>query len=95
MRVERDKSEPKEQAFKVLKKAKEHKDHQDCSSYESNQYLAQLARKLKHGLGKHKGNFPFKYFDYGRVGHFSSKFPYKEKAKKEDDQKFGNKSQKH
>lgn len=57
MRVGREKFEPNEEAFKVSKKAKEQKDHQDCSNYESDQELAQLARKLMHWLGKYKGNF--------------------------------------
>jgi len=81
MRVGIEKSKPKEAKFKVSRKRKEHKDYQDCSSYEFDQELAQLARKLKPGLGKYKGNFPFKCFDYGRVGHFSSKLPYKKRLK--------------
>lgn len=78
--------------FKVYKKAKEHKDHQDYYSYESDQELAQFARKMKLGPRKYKWKFPFKFFDCGRVEHFLSKFPYRERSKKEDDQKFRNKS---
>jgi len=74
--------EPKEAAFKVSKKAKEHKDHQGYCNYGSDQELVPFSRKMKRGLGKYKGKFPFKCFDYGRVGHFSSKFPYKEKLKR-------------
>ena len=34
MRVGKDKTEPKEEAFKVSRKVKKHKDHQECFSYE-------------------------------------------------------------
>ena len=33
-------------------------------------------RKIKRGSGKYKGKLPFKCFNCGRVGHFSTKFPY-------------------
>lgn len=95
MRIERENYEPKEEILLASKKDEENNYHQDFSSYESNQELDQLAKKLKCGWGKYKQKFPFKYFDRTRVGHFSSKFPYKEKAEEEDDNKFGNKSQKH
>lgn len=95
MRVGIERSEPKEVAFKVSKKDKEHKDHQDWSIYEYDQKLAQLARKLKFGSGKYKGKFPFKCFDCGRIGNFYSSFPYKEKAKMEEDLNFRNKYQIH
>ena len=70
----------KEAALKQSRKAKEHKDHQDYSKYEYNQEFTQLAKKPKCGLGKYKGKFPFMSFYCGRVGNFSSKFPYKEKV---------------
>ena len=76
MREGMEKSEPKEATFRVSSKGKEHKVHQVCSNNESNQELAQLARKLKCGSGKYKGKFPFKCFDCGRVGRFLSKLPY-------------------
>lgn len=92
MRVGMEKSEPKEAPFRVSNKGKEHKVHQDYSSSEFDQDLAQLAKKMKRGSGKYKGKFPSKCFDCGRVGHFSSKFPYKEGAEREG-LKFRNKSQ--
>ena len=95
MRVGREKYKPKEETFKVSKKAKEHKDHQVYSNSKSDQEFSQLARKLKHGSRKYKGNFPFKCLYFGRVGNLSSTFPYKENSKREEDLKFGNKSQTH
>ena len=71
MRVGREKSEPKEVTFKVCKKAEENKYPQYCSSCESDQGLAQLARKMKHDSGKYKGKFPFKCFNYGQVHHYA------------------------
>lgn len=76
MRIEKEKFEQKEVEFKPSMKNKEHKYHQECSNYEFDQELAQFARKLKHGLGKYKGNLPFQFFECGRFGKFSSKFPY-------------------
>lgn len=38
-------------------------------------------RKLKKGSRKYKGKLPFKCFNYGKVGHFTSKCPY---SKNED-----------
>lgn len=93
MRVGKEKYEVKEVTLRLYSEGKEHKVHQDCSNIESNQELAQLARNLKSGSGKYKGKFPFKCFNYGRVRHFSSKFPYKEKDEREEDIKFRNKSQ--
>jgi hypothetical protein len=34
--------------------------------------------KLKRVLGKYKGKFPFKCFNFGEVGHFADKCPYVE-----------------
>ena len=36
-----------------------------------------FVRRLKKGSGKYKGKLPFKCFNYGKVGHFASKCPYK------------------
>lgn len=78
MRVGKENFETKEATFKVSKKAKQHKDHQDFSRCECDQELAHFFRKLKHVLGKYKVKLPFKFFNYGRVGHYWSKFPYNE-----------------
>ena len=44
-------------------------------------------RKLKRSSRNHKGNLPFKFFDYGRIGHFSSKCPFKNKNKNKEEPK--------
>lgn len=41
-------------------------------------------RKLKKGPDKYKGKFPFKCFNCGKIGNFSSKCPY---GKKDGDEK--------
>jgi hypothetical protein len=40
---------------------------------------AKFVRRLKKGSGKYQGKLPFKCFNYGNIGHFSSKFPHKKK----------------
>ena len=36
-------------------------------------------RRLKKGSGKYQDKFPFKCFNCGKIGHFSSKCPHKKK----------------
>jgi hypothetical protein len=38
---------------------------------------AKIVRRLKKGPGKYQGKFPFKCFNCGKIGHFSSKCPNK------------------
>ena len=33
-------------------------------------------KKLERGTRKYKGKLPFKFFNCGRIGHFSQKYPY-------------------
>jgi len=42
-----------------------------------------------------KGHFPLNFLTIEELDIFLSKCPYKEKDEKEDNHKFGNKSQKH
>ena len=37
---------------------------------------ALFIKKLEKGTRKYKGNLPLKCFNYGRIGHFSSKCTY-------------------
>jgi len=38
-------------------------------------------RRLKKGSGKYRGKFSLKCFNYGKIGHFASKFPHNNKDK--------------
>jgi hypothetical protein len=44
-----------------------------------------FVRKLKRGTKKYIGMLPFKFFNCDGVGHFASKFPYKNKENNEED----------
>jgi hypothetical protein len=46
---------------------------------ELNEIEAKFVRRLKKGSGKYQGNFLFKCFKYGKIGHFASKFPHNKK----------------
>ena len=67
MRISKDKSTTREAYFKLNK----------VSDSEMDELEAKFVRKLKSRSGKYKGKLPFKCFNCGKVGHFSSKFPYK------------------
>ena len=45
-------------------------------------------RKMKKGLGKYKGNLIFKWFNYGKVGHYASRCPEKKKNEYDPREKF-------
>ena len=47
---------------------------------------AKFVRRLKKGLGKYKGKIPFKCFNCGKIGHFESKHPHKQKRQTSDDE---------
>jgi len=64
----------REVSFKANKKTKE---YQGDLSYGSNDKEAKLIRILKRYSDKYKGNFPFKCFNFGKLGHYTSKFRYK------------------
>ena len=42
-------------------------------------------RKIKRGCGKYKGNFPFKCFNCGIIGHFFSKWKFTESRDNDSD----------
>jgi hypothetical protein len=81
MRTEQDNPSRKEASFKASKKTKKNKKNSK-SNYSCNddsdedEEITNFVRKLKRGTRKYKGKLPLMCFNCGKVGHFSSKFPY-------------------
>ncbi|XP_059067536.1 uncharacterized protein LOC131858341 [Cryptomeria japonica] len=71
----------REVVFTFEKKGKEVASSVDDE--ESDVVEANFVRKLKKGLGKYRGKLHFKFFDYGKIGHFVAKCPYKKEDKNE------------
>jgi hypothetical protein len=69
MRISKDKPTSIEASFKEDK-------NEDS---EPDEIEEKFVRRLKKGSGKYQGKFPFKCFNYGKIGHFESKFPHKKK----------------
>jgi hypothetical protein len=69
MRIGKDKSTTREAYFKEDKNEES----------ELDEIEAKFVRRLKKGSGKYQGKFPFKRFNCGKIGHFSSKCPHKNK----------------
>jgi hypothetical protein len=69
MRISKDKPTSREASFKADKN----------EDYEPDEIEAKFVRRLKKGSGKYQGKFPFKCFNYGKIGHFASKCPHKKK----------------
>ncbi|XP_057823542.1 uncharacterized protein LOC131035829 [Cryptomeria japonica] len=67
----------REVAFNTTQKGKEQATNEDEN--DSDATVAKFVRKLKRSSRKYKGKLPFKCFNYGKIGHFSSKCPYGEK----------------
>jgi hypothetical protein len=77
-----------EAAFKVLKKKNNQKQKlQSSHDEESNVEEANFIKKIQKGLGRYKGKLPLKYFNYGKVGHFSSKCPYPKEDPEDEEKK--------
>ena len=76
-----------EATFKMIKKTKiQKKKSQTNHNEESDEEESNFIKKIHKGLGKYKGNLPFKCFNCGRIRHFQAKCPYpKEYSKDEDD----------
>jgi hypothetical protein len=77
MTINKDKSSTREAYFKVDKNA----------DSEFDDIEAKFVRRLKKGSGKYQGKFPFKCFNCGKIGHFSSKCPHQKKDQNFDDEK--------
>jgi hypothetical protein len=81
MRIVKNKPTSREASFKENK-------NEDS---EPDEIEEKFVRRLNKGSGKYQGNFPFKCFNYGRIGHFASKCPHKKKdqdSKDEEKYKF-------
>ena len=69
-------SEIEEVVLKATSKGKQNQG-QESSNHTSNDEEGKKLKRLQKGTKKYKGMFPFKCFNYGRVGHYASKFPFK------------------
>jgi hypothetical protein len=76
MGITKGKSTTREVSFKAEKNT-----YSDIDEIEAN-----FVKRLKKGLGKYQGKLPFKCFNCGKIGHFSSKCPHKEKYQNSDDE---------
>jgi hypothetical protein len=101
MIIEQENLVTKEASFKESKKTKKKnkknsKPSCSCSDdSDKGEEMDNLVRKLKKGTKKYKGMIPLKCFNCGGIGHFSSKFPHKNKeSDKEGASKRGKKYQK-
>ena len=77
MRIDKDKPTTREASFKADK----------GSNSDMDEIEAKFVRRLKKGSGKYKEKLPFKCFNCGKIGHFTSKCPYKGKDHVYDDEK--------
>jgi hypothetical protein len=81
----------KETTFKASKKKNKRskqKTKSDCScndDLEEDDEMENFLRKLQKETSKYKGMLPLKCFDYGGIGHFSSKCPHKNKESDEEE----------
>jgi hypothetical protein len=95
MSTEKEKPSKREVAFKSSKKMKNKENKSsNFSNCQSDVEEANFVRKIKKGSGKYKCKFPFKCFNYGKVGHFVVKCPY-EKNKSSDNEEECNVKRKH
>lgn len=93
MRKEKDQHPKREVALKASKKIrKDMHSSKVSSSDELDEEEANFVKKLTRGIDKHKGKISLKCFDYGRIGHFSLKFPYAKNENEETSTKKGKKN---
>jgi hypothetical protein len=61
---------------KTRKKKPRSKPYSSNSDDPNNEEESNFVTNLKRGTDKNKGKLSFKFFNCGKVGYFSSKFPY-------------------
>jgi hypothetical protein len=76
MRISTDQNSSREASFKAEK----------STESELDEIEAKFVRRLKTGSGKYNGKLPFKCFNCGKVGHFSTKCPHKGKEQNSADE---------
>ena len=76
MRISKDQNSSREASFKAEKSTESHMDELE----------AKFVRRLKKRSGKYKGKFPFKCFNYGKVGHFAANCAHKRKEQSSTDE---------
>jgi hypothetical protein len=77
MRISKDKSTTREAYFKEDKNEES----------EPDEIEAKFVRRLKNRSGKYQGKFPFKCFNFGKIGHFASKCPHKKQNQNSEGKK--------
>ena len=92
MRIGKEKPSKGEATFKVSKEWK----NDDHESKENNSYEEEgkFIRTLKKGSVKYKEKLPLKWFYYGKIGHFSTKFPYPKQEASDDEEYYNPKEYK-
>jgi len=71
-------SDKREAAFKASGKG----DYNDSGHMSEEEEESNFFKNLQRGLGRFRGKLPFKCFSCGRVGHYATKFPHKDKLDK-------------
>ena len=93
MRIEQEDPLGKEAVFKVTNirrtiKQKPKEEYNSDDDEFDNEEEANFVRKLKRGASRYKGKLPLECFECGRIGHFSSKCPYKGNPNAEDEDSY-------
>ena len=70
----------REAAFKALAKGKE--EHNESGHISEEEDEVNFVKKLQRGSGRFRGKLPFKCFACGRVSHYATKCPHKDKYDK-------------